>query len=201
MKKIYLTVITSTLLIIVGAAWFLGRGETPVDQSVVTGNNPYFVGPAVAKVTVVEFSDFQCPACKEVNPTVKVLMEQYKDRVKFIYRQYPISSHEFGKLSAQAAEAAGLQGRFWEMHDQLFEKSPDLSRENILAIAADLKLDTAKLAADMDSDQVRQRIANDQQDGDKLGVTATPTFFINSTKFTGGLSLSAFKQEIDSRLK
>lgn len=198
--KIFLAVLAGTVFLIAGAAWLLGRPETPADQSVVVGSNSHFVGPVEAKVTVVEFSDFQCPACKAVNPTIKALTEQYKDRMKFIYRQYPISSHEFGMLSAQAAEAAGLQGKFWEMHDQLFEKSPDLSRENILAIATDLKLDTAKLAADMDSDQVRQKIMADQQDGNKLNVTATPTFFINGTKFTGVLSLSAFQQEIESRL-
>ncbi len=190
--KIFLGIITGTLVLIFGAAFFLTQPKKPVDTSFLLSD---------AKVTVVEFSDFQCPAYKAAEPVVVEILNKYKDKIRFVYRNYPLPSHEFGQIAAQAAEAAALQNKFWEYHDKLFEKSPDLKKENLLTIAKDLGLDLDKFTKDLDSDAVKQKVADDQADGNRAGVTATPTFFINGTPFPGVLSLSQFQQEIEARLK
>lgn len=199
--KIFLGIIGGTFILVIGAAMLLGKPVKPVNQSSLARSSSHVVGPNAAKVTVVEFSDFQCPACKEAEPVVEQAREKYKDQARFVYREFPLPSHQFGFIAAQAAEAAGLQGKFWEMHDKLFQISPDLSRDKLTEAAKALGLDVNKFTADLDSDQVRQIVLNDQSDGNNVGIEATPTFFINGTKFTGGLTLSQFQAEIDSRLK
>ena len=199
--KIFLGIIVGTLVLIFGAAFFLTQPKKPVDNSFLVRENAHVLGSAESKVTVVEFSDFQCPACKAAEPVVVEILNKYKDRIRFVYRNYPLPSHEFGQIAAQAAEAAALQNKFWEYHDKLFEKSPDLSRENLIILAKDLSLDTDKFTKDLDSDAVKQKVADDQADGNRAGVTATPTFFINGTPFPGVLPLSQFQQEIEKRIK
>lgn len=190
--KIFLGIIVGTLILIFGAVFFLSQPKKPVDTSFLLSD---------AKVTVVEFSDFQCPACKAAEPVVAEILNKYKDKIRFVYRNYPLPSHEFGQIAAQAAEAANLQNKFWEYHDKLFEKSPDLKKENLLTIAKDLGLDLDKFNKDLDSDAVKQKVADDQADGNRAGVNATPTFYINGTQFTGVLPLTQFQQEIEKRLK
>jgi protein-disulfide isomerase len=204
--KIFLAILGATAILVAGAAALLGKGGTVassqvVDQALLTRSGSHALGPDNAKVTVVEFSDFQCPACKEAEPTVEQVRQKYQDQVRFVYREFPLPAHEFALPAAQAAEAAGLQGKFWEMHDKLFQISPDLSRDKLIEAAKSLSLDVNKFTTDLDSDQVRQTVLNDQADGNKVGLEATPTFFINGTKFTGGLTLSEFQKEIDSRLR
>ncbi len=198
--KIFLGIILGTIALIGGAALLLGK-STPTDTSGLVRNNSHFLGSQNAKVTIVEFSDFQCPACKAAQPTVTAVLQKYKDKIRFVYREFPLPSHEFGMIAAQGAEAAGLQGKFWEMHDKLFEKSPDLSKDKLISYAMELGLDPAKFAADLDSDAVRQIVLDDQADGNKASLEVTPTFFINGTKFDGGMSLDEFSKEIDTRLK
>lgn len=198
--KIFLGVIAGTVVLIIAAAFFLTK-PTAIDSSFLVRENSRVLGMSEAKVTIVEFSDFQCPACKTAEPIVTQVLNQYKDKIRFVYRNYPLPSHEFGQIAAEAAEAASLQNKFWEYHDKLFELSPDLKKENLLLIAKDLGLDLVKFNKDLDSDTVKQKVADDQADGNRAGVNATPTFFINGTKFPGVLSLSQFQQEIDKRLK
>ncbi len=214
--KLFLGIIEATLIFVVGAAILLGgnNGSTPTPSSTVTAPTDVLVrpgahslGPENAKVTIVEFSDFECPACQAAEPTVEQILSEYKAKsVRYIYREYPLPSHQYAFLAAQAAEAAGLQGKFWEMHNRLFsefEKNPNLvlTKDVVTGYAKDLGLDTTKFAADLDSDAVRQIILNNQADGNKVGLSATPTFFINGKEFIGGLSLSDFETQINSRLK
>lgn len=198
--KIFSGIIAGTLILIVAAAFFLTRSAVVVDSSFLVRENSHVLGPADSKVTVVEFSDFQCPACKAAEPIVAQVLNQYKDKIRFVYRNYPLPAHEFGQIAAQAVEAAALQDKFWEYHDKLFELSPDLKKENLLLIAKDLGLDLDKFNRDLDSETVKQKVADDQTDGNRAGVNATPTFFINGAKFPGVLPLSQFQQEIDKRL-
>lgn len=198
--KIFSGIIAGTLILIITATFFLTK-PTAIDSSFLVRENSHVWGMSEAKVMVVEFSDFQCPACKAAEPIVTTVLAQYKDKIKFVYRHYPLPSHEFGQIAAQAAEAAALQNKFWEYHDKLFEKSPDLSRENLIVLAKDLNLDMDKFSKDLDSETVKQKVADDQADGNRAGVNATPTFFINVTPFPGILSLSQFQQEIEKRLK
>ena len=204
--KIIAGIIGGTILLVGAAAFLLGRGgnstnSPTVDTTILIRADSHAIGSAQAKVTVVEFSDFQCPACKAAEPTVEEILNKYQDKIKFVYREFPLPSHEFGLIAAQAAEVAGLQNKFWEYHDKLFEKSPDLSRDNLFSLAKDLGLDMDKFTKDLDSDTVKQKVQDDIADGNKAGVSATPTFYINGTQFTGVLSLPDFQREIDSRLK
>lgn len=203
--KIFIGIAVGTLLLIGLAAFLLGKNTSSVpvvvDQSILINTNSHSIGSADAKVTVVEFSDFQCPACKAAEPVVQKILDEYKDKIRFVYRNYPLPSHQYGMVAAQAAEAAGLQNKFWEMHKLLFEKSPDLSRELLFEYAKSLNLDMDKFTKDFDSGAVKEAISKDQNDGNLVGLDATPTFYINGVKFTGVLSLSKFETEINSRLK
>lgn len=189
--KIFLGIIGGTLLLVFGAAFLLGRGgstppgQTPIDTKILVRDNSWKVGTPSAKVTVVEFSDFQCPSCKAAEPVVESLRTKYADNLLFVYRHFPLPSHEFAFGAAEAAEAAGLQGKFWEMHNKLFDLSPDLSRDNLVSAAKDLGLAVDKFSKDLDSDPIRQKVLNDQNDGNSLGVNATPTFYVNGTKLVG----------------
>lgn len=201
--KVFIGVIIATLLLVFGAAFFLGKNNSPTtpfvgDQQKLIRSDSWNTGSESAKITLVEFSDFQCPACKAASPAVKSVLTKYGENLRFVYRHFPLPSHEFGFISAQAAEAAGLQGKFWEMHDKLFELSPDLKKENLLTLAKDLGLNLDKFNSDLDSDTVRQKVLNDQADGNSLGINATPTFFVNGTKLVGTSNLDS---EISKLLK
>lgn len=212
--KIFAVIIAATLLLIGGAAVFFGgsgsgSSGTVADQSLLVRPDSHVIGPANAKVTIVEFSDFQCPACVQADPTIKQVLQKYDGQIRFAYRDYPLPSHVYGRIISEAAEAAGLQGKFWEMHDKLFANYQALEgaaneqavRQALTQYASDLGLDTSKFTQDLDSDAVLQRVTADQADGNKVGLAVTPTFFINGTKFDGALSLDQFSKEIDSRLK
>lgn len=204
--KIFLGVIGGTLLLIFGIAFLVGgknpatspTGSSVVDEKLLTKSDSWKIGSESAKVTVVEFSDFQCPACKAAQPTVKLLIDRYGDNLRFVYRHFPLPSHQFGFGAAEAAEAAGLQGKFWEMHDKLFEISPDLGKDKLVQAASDLGLDMDKFNKDLDSDAVRQKVLDDQKDGNSLQVNATPTFFVNGTRIVGTGDL---EKEISSKLQ
>lgn len=201
--KLFAGIMGATLVIVVAVAVMLGNKSAPKPVDLATLVNPtsQAVGPAEAKVTIVEFSDFECPACKAVQPALDEVLNKYKDKVRFVYREFPLTQHTLALGAAQAAEAAGLQGKFWEMHRVLFTKSPELSKDNLIKYAMELNLDVAKFAADMDSGIVQERIQQDLTDGKKAGLKVTPTFFINGTRFDGALSVDEFSKEIESRLQ
>lgn len=138
-------------------------------------------------VTIEVFSDFQCPYCKQFAPAVRELeskgMEGIKTKVEF--HNFPLSFHPFAQLAAQAAIAAGQQGKFWEMHDALFANQAALKREDLLNYARDLKLDMARFQKDLDSEQVKKMVVEDKALGEAKKVQGTPTFFINGKEFSG----------------
>lgn len=201
--KMFMGIMGVTLVLIIGVAVLLSNKSQPkpVDSATLVNQTSQVLGVVDAKVTIVEFSDFECPACKAAQPALDEILNKYKDKVRFVYREFPLTQHTLALGAAQAAEAAGLQGKFWEMHRVLFTKSPELSKDNLIKYAMELNLDAAKFAADMDSEIVRNRIQQDLTDGNKTGLKVTPTFFINGTKFDGALSVDEFSREIDSRLK
>lgn len=196
--KIFLAVIAGTLLLIFGAAFLLGRGtrqqgltggvQTVASEILVRGDS-WKIGSESAKVTVVEFSDFQCPACKSAEMVVKSVIAKYGDNLRFVYRHYPLPSHEFAFAAAVAAEVAGKQGKFWEYHDKLFERQPEFSEGKLVGYARDLGLNIDVFKKDKDTDELRQKVLNDQADGNRAGINATPTFFVNGTKVDNYSSL------------
>jgi protein-disulfide isomerase len=138
-------------------------------------------GPANAKLTIVEFSDFQCPYCSKVVPETKEVLRQFP-QVKFVFKQFPLESHSDAEYGAEAALAAQAQGKFWEMHDLLYAGFPDVSKARVETYAKQLKLDLARFDADMKSHKYRARVMAEEKEGEAAGVAGTPTFFFNGKR-------------------
>jgi protein-disulfide isomerase len=158
-------------------------------------------GAAFGRITLVEFSDFQCPYCSKASVQIANILKAYPNDVKLIFKQYPLESHPQAQISAQAALAAHQQGKFWQLHDLMFANRTILSRRSILLWADAIKLDMKRFTADMDSDAIKKAVAKDQQDGDKAGVEGTPTVFIDGQRYNGDLSVEAIRTVLDPKLK
>lgn len=165
-------------------------------------------GNAKAPVTLEEFGDYQCPPCGKLAGPLKQLEEQYGDQLCMVFRHYPLTNHAHAREAAQAAEAAGRQGKFWEMHDQLYReqlvwvKSDDV-RAMFTAYAALLGMDAERFKHDMDSEPVKERVETDQREATKLGVTATPTIFVNNHAISLATEdpMKPLREAIDAALK
>ena len=198
--------IVIVVLVAVGGLFFLkSQPEDKATIDSIVRDNNYFTGPKDAKVVLVGFADFQCPACKAVEPVVQKIQSEYKDRVKFVFKHFPLPSHNNGLDAALASEAAGEQGKFWEFHDALFEKQGEwgnLSNPNpeFEKYAENLGLDMAKFSKALKDKTYSEKINTDKSDGIDLNVQATPTFFLNGEKLEGGLSFEQFKERIEKIL-
>jgi protein-disulfide isomerase len=158
-------------------------------------------GPAQAAVTVVEFSDFQCPYCSRVTPTLKKVQETYGDTVRVVYRDLPlVQIHPQAAKAAEAATCAHDQGKFWEMHDRLFADQSKLQVDELKKHAAELGLDTAAFNQCLDSSKHAAEWQQDAADASTFGVTSTPAFFINGRLLVGAQPFEAFAQVIDEEL-
>jgi protein-disulfide isomerase len=157
-------------------------------------------GNPAARVTLVEFSDFQCPACGQVYLTLEELMKEFGDRVKFVMKDYPLSQHENAFKAAEAAEAARQQGKYWEYIDVLFRHQTKLDLENLKQYARDLGLEQVKFNSAVDNGRYYEQIQHDLLDGEKLGVAATPTIFINGRRISD-ISYSGIKASLEKALK
>jgi protein-disulfide isomerase len=158
-------------------------------------------GPAKAPVSLVEFSDFQCPFCAKVTPIIRQLLAAYPTQVRFAFKHYPLHMHKESPLAHEAALAAGDQGKFWEMYDLLFAGQDKLTREDLIAKAQQLKLDMPRFVKDLDSRRFKPVVEADRQEGNRLGVDGTPFFFINGHAISGASDLAAYKELIDAVLK
>jgi protein-disulfide isomerase len=146
--------------------------------------SPHARGGNNAPVTLEEYGDYQCPPCGALFPMVKAIEAQYGERVRFVFRQYPLPTHAHALVAARAAEAAGLQGRFWEMHDRLYENQTKWSTEIdprplYINYARDIGLDVDRFINDMNGPQAEARVTADRLRGRSVGVTGTPTLFVN----------------------
>lgn len=158
-------------------------------------------GPEDAALTLVEFSDFQCPYCLLAVGKLNAVLEAYPGKIKLIFKQFPLDMHSQAALAAAAAIAAHRQGKFWPMHDALFAHRRELSRPVILTLARIAGLDIERFQADLDSAETRNTVARDIEDGDRAGVEGTPSIFINGRKYNGSLDLPAIRPVIDEQLK
>ncbi|ABK42969.1 DSBA oxidoreductase [Magnetococcus marinus MC-1] len=158
------------------------------------------LGAADAPVTIVEFSDFECPYCRRVQPALKQLKTKYGDKIQFVFRHYPLSFHKLAPLASKAAMCGEDQQQFWAFHDALFEEGVDLSRAGLDKVAADLKLDMALFKNCLDSNKHEAKLDADLTEGQSLGVTGTPTFFINGRKSSGALPYSTLEKMVEQEL-
>jgi protein-disulfide isomerase len=158
-------------------------------------------GPKDAPVAIVEFSDFQCPFCKAARPAVNEIMARYTGKVRWVFRDYPIETlHPTAPKAHEAARCAGEQGKFWEYHDLLFERSPSHSPEQLKQYARDLKLDGPAFAQCLESGKYQAEVAHDVQEGTRLGVSGTPTFVINGRFIEGEQSIAELQKLVESEL-
>jgi protein-disulfide isomerase len=175
--------------------------ETPMLRLHVPSEGEPSLGPDSAPVTIVEFSDFQCPFCQRTQPTLKELLKAYPTQVRLVYRDFPLTNiHKEARKAAEAARCAGDQGKFWPYHDLLYanparQRDPDLRR-----YALDLGLDEPRFAQCLTSGRFAGAVERGLTDGRKLGVTGTPTFFVNGLPLVGAQPLSEFKSVIEREL-
>ena len=198
--KLFLGIILATVLIIGGAVFAFSRPATApkVNQELLVRTDSPKIGSPSASVTLVDFGDFQCPACGAYYPVVKKLMQTYKDSLTLVFRHFPLPSHANAMPAARAAEAAGKQGKFWEMHDKLYETQRDWSTEKnapdvFSGYAKELGLNVEQFTKDMGSGDVQKRIDNDVVDANTIGINATPTFFLNGEKIINPRSFEEFE--------
>lgn len=170
----------------------------PPVADVNSGDGPVH-GPKNAPVRLVEFADFQCPYCQQVHPEIKKLLEHFGDQVSFSYRDYPLPMHPQAPKAAEAARCAGAQGKFWEFHDALFADKK-LAPADLKEEARKLSLDTAVFDKCLDSGEQAAAVEKDASKAQHLGVTGTPTFFINGHQFTGPAKYDTFVDAINKEL-
>ncbi|HTT77481.1 MAG TPA: thioredoxin domain-containing protein [Candidatus Binataceae bacterium] len=169
-------------------------------RSVIASAGHPWSGGKDAPVTMVEFSDFQCPYCRAAEPTVEAIRKKYGDKVKFVYMDFPLGMHAHALDAASAAQCASDQGKFWQYHDALFADQTKLAPADLKATAARLGLNTKKFDTCFDSQSKVPGIRKEQAEGGAAGVAATPTFFINGREIEGAESMPVFQNIIDSEL-
>jgi len=196
-------IIAVVLIAGLGAVWLLSRSAqqsdpprnaaTPEPGVVPPGAQPpHTRGNQNAPVTLEEFADFQCGACGKYYPELKKIKAEFGDRLRVVFREKPlVPAHQYGLVAAQAAEAAGLQGRFWEMHDKLFDNQKTWAEsKDVMPLFVDyakqIGLDTDRFMRDLNGEAVEARIFQDGKRSHALGVNGTPTFFVNGKEAKGG---------------
>jgi protein-disulfide isomerase len=154
-------------------------------------------GPADAPVTLVEYGDYQCPYCGQAYLIVKELQRRLGEQLRFVFRNFPLTTmHPHAELAAEAAEAAGVQGRFWEMHDTLYENQDHLDRADVLGLAQRLDLDFPRFASDIQHGVYAARVHEDFLSGVRSGVNGTPSFFINGVRYDDAWDGPAFLEAL-----
>jgi protein-disulfide isomerase len=173
----------------------------PVFRARVTADGAPVRGPEKALVTIVEFSDFQCPFCKRAQPTITEVLSRYGDKVKLAYRDFPLDQlHAEARKAAEAARCANAQGKFWAYHDTLYTNAPKADPEKLQAYAQDVGLDVPAFEQCLSSGTYRAAVQKDVEEGMRAGVTGTPAFFINGRMLSGAQPLETFTRVIDEEL-
>jgi len=176
------------------------RIEPPRLRVELASNDPSR-GPATAPVQIYEFSDFQCPFCSRVKPTVKQIIDTYGDKVRLVFVDLPLPMHPNAHIAAEAAQCANDAGKFWEYHDKLFENQGALGAEQLKQYASDLGLDGEAFNACLDSGKHREAVAEDMRKAQGAGVTGTPAFLINGRFVSGAQPFEAFETIIEDELQ
>jgi protein-disulfide isomerase len=173
--------------------------EGPTLSIPVSDQRDHVLGPAAAPVTLVEYGDFECPYCGEAHGILQRLLADRGERVRLVFRNFPLTQvHPHAQHAAEAAESAAAQGRFWEMHDLLYERQAALGDDDLVAYAGELGLDVGRFQAELWKHVYADRIREDFMGGVRSGVNGTPTFFINGHRHEGAWDLRSLSQAIDS---
>jgi protein-disulfide isomerase len=172
--------------------------EDPVQLSVAGDPS---IGPATAKITIVEFSDFQCPYCAMSGPKAQAVAAQYPKDVRLVFKQFPLDFHSNAFVAAEASLAAHAQGKFWALHDKMFANFRQLTQPNILRWAEEAGLDMGKFKADLQAGKHKAMVEREVKEGMAAGVMGTPTFFINGKRYNGPFELETLKPILDAELK
>ena len=179
----------------VGQSSEVGKTGVAINPSDSVKGNPQ------AKVTIVEFSDFQCPFCADVEPTLNKILNTYRDQVKLVYKNYPLPSHQNAQGAALAALCAKEQGKFWEYHDLLFKNQESLEESDLKKYAAGFGLKTEDFNSCLESKKYKSQIEADMMEANRLGVRGTPAFFINGQFLSGAQPFENFQAVIEEELK
>jgi protein-disulfide isomerase len=159
-------------------------------------------GPADAPVTLVEFGDFECPYCAAAHVIVKKVQEIMDDQLRFVFRHFPLTQiHPHAEPAAEASEAAGAQGQFWEMHDLLYENQPLLDPPHLVAYAEELGLEIERFVRELETGIYRERVREDFLSGVRSGVNGTPAFFINGVRYDGSWDIAPLVEALEASLE
>jgi protein-disulfide isomerase len=185
MKNPWVIIGVITIVLFGGAIWFSGNASEANNEGVFVQEN--VKGNPDATVTLTEFSDLQCPACASFVPAVEGIMEEFGDKIRFEYKHFPLPIHTYSQQAAVAAEAAGMQDKFFEYHDALFENQTEWSAAVspvafFVKYAEELELDIPQFRRHMNSSELRDKVQAEMSEGRELGVTGTPTFYLNGEK-------------------
>jgi len=173
----------------------------PIHRADVATNGAPFKGAEKAAVTIVKFEDFQCPYCKTLQPTYQELLKRYDGKIRLVHKDLPLDAiHPQARQAAEAARCAGEQGKFWEYHDKLYANSPKAGVEELKSYAKEAGLNAASFDQCYGSGKFRAAVQKDLNDGAQLGLTGTPTFFINGREISGAQPVEAFAAIIDEEL-
>lgn len=171
----------------------------PPRAAVETGDNPS-MGPKDAPIVIVEFTDYECPFCGRVRPTITEVMDKYKDQIRYVLRDYPLPFHGNAKKAHEAAHCAGDQGKYWEMNKLLFQNQKAIGVSDLKKYAADIGLNQSKFDKCLDSAKHAKKVDDNQSYGGKVGVNGTPAFFVNGIALSGAQPAGAFIEIIDAEL-
>ncbi|MGC4095438.1 MAG: thioredoxin domain-containing protein [Polyangiaceae bacterium] len=174
---------------------------SPELQAAIAANTAPAFGPENASVKIVEFSDFQCPFCSRAADVVHKIRETYGEKVRFVFRQYPLPMHDKAKVAAEAALAAHAQGKFWEYHDRLFKNQQSLDRPALEAHAKDAGLNVAQFKKALDDKKLGEQVDADMKLGEQVQVQGTPTMFVNGARVDNPSDFAAVSSMIDNALK
>ncbi len=192
-----------TLLIFIGGIFLFSKGgNTNVSTKIVNAsllipqnavetsgfvNGEYLPASSSSTVTLVEFGDYECPACGMYSPLVKQLLTEFAGKITYVFRNYPLTQHKNAPITSYAVEAAGLQGKYWQMQEKIYATQADWSnlsdpKDLLIGYAKDFGLDTVEFASDLSSQTIKDKVKSDTNDGNTIGITETPTFYLNGQK-------------------
>ena len=178
------------------------QSSRPITLTVPVSHNEHIRGSGSARVTLLEYGDFECPSCAQAYHAVKIMLKHFGDDVRFVFRHFPVrAQHPHAELAAEAAEAAGAQHRFWPMHDLLFENQLHLKENSLRQYAEKLELDMMRYDQDMHGHTYLQRVQESIQSGTNSGIESMPAFFVNGVLHDVSFGLEHLQQAIEDELR